>query len=432
VAGSGSPDSEGAAGARRGRAPGLGGQGLQVQQVGQAGQVEQQELQGQGRFQAGEHPALALQGHLPAGVDVGGLEAAGPVHPGPGLLGRKLQGGQGRLPGLAQQEHVPPAAGELAQKEAQVQALVQDLAQEPDHPGQVPGMQDLHEGEEHVLAGQAQEAAHVGLHQAGLAEGQGLAQERHAVAHAARGPAGDELYRAGLEVHGLQAEDLLQVRGDGRLGQHLEGVVLAAREDRGRKLVGLGGGQDEGHPGRGLLQGLEQGVEGLAGEHVGFVDDEDLVAALDGRVADVLLEAAGVVDAPVGGAVDLDDVRGHARGDLAAVLALVAGLGRGGGLAVQGLGEDPGDGGLAHPAGAAEEVGRSHPAGLGGPGQDGLDRVLPGHLGKGLGPVLGGEVGCAHDLWMYTLGGPLKRSAAFLKREGARRPPRRSFVRYTV
>ena len=67
--------------------------------------------------------------------------------------------------------------------------------------------------------------------------------------------------------------------GQGVLAQVAEHKMLAAADDGHREFVGLGGGEDEDHAFRRLLQRLEQGVEGVAGEHVGFVDDEDLVAA---------------------------------------------------------------------------------------------------------------------------------------------------------
>ena len=63
---------------------------------------------------------------------------------------------------------------------------------------------------------------------------------------------------------------------------------------------------------RRLLDGLEQRVEGLAGDLVGFVDDEDLVAVARRLVAHVLAQLAHLVDAAVGGRVDLDDVHGAA------------------------------------------------------------------------------------------------------------------------
>lgn len=58
----------------------------------------------------------------------------------------------------------------------------------------------------------------------------------------------------------------------------LQLVALAAGEDGHRHLVQLSGGEHEINMFRRLLQGLEQGVEGLSGQHVDFIDDNDLEA----------------------------------------------------------------------------------------------------------------------------------------------------------
>lgn len=62
---------------------------------------------------------------------------------------------------------------------------------------------------------------------------------------------------------------------------------------------------------------LSRAVEGFAREHVRFVDDEDLVAAFHRRVGDGLAQAAGVVDAAVGRAVDFHHVHVVAHRDAA-------------------------------------------------------------------------------------------------------------------
>ena len=74
----------------------------------------------------------------------------------------------------------------------------------------------------------------------------------------------------------------------------------------------VGGGQDEDDVRGRLLQRLEERVEGGAGEQVHLVDDVDLVAAAGRRVLDVLAQGADLLDAAVGGGVDLDDVHRRA------------------------------------------------------------------------------------------------------------------------
>ena len=83
---------------------------------------------------------------------------------------------------------------------------------------------------------------------------------------------------------------------------------LAAREDRDRDLRRFGRAEDELHVLRRLFQRLQQGVEGLAGEHVDFVDDVNLESRPAGPHVDVLPQLADLVDAAIAGAVDLQHV----------------------------------------------------------------------------------------------------------------------------
>ena len=57
--------------------------------------------------------------------------------------------------------------------------------------------------------------------------------------------------------------------------------------------------------GRRLLQGLKQRIEGRGRQHVHLVDDVNLELAMLGRILDRLAKVADLVDAIVGGGVDL-------------------------------------------------------------------------------------------------------------------------------
>jgi hypothetical protein len=56
---------------------------------------------------------------------------------------------------------------------------------------------------------------------------------------------------------------------------------------------------------RRLFDDLQQSVEALAGHHMSLVEDENLVPVTRRRVCRFLPQVAGVVDAAVGGRVDL-------------------------------------------------------------------------------------------------------------------------------
>ncbi len=172
--------------------------------------------------------------------------------------------------------------------------------------------------------------------------------------------------------------------------------MVGARADRRQHLVRLGGGEDEQDVGRRLLDELEQGVEALRRDHVGLVDDVDLVARLHRREDGALAQLAGVVDAAVGGRVDLDDVDravpGRRQG--AAGVALPARLGRGPGRAVEGAGQDARRGGLAAAPRPREEIGVVQA-----PGADRVDErlgdvLLADDFGEGLRPVFAVQREC--------------------------------------
>ena len=89
----------------------------------------------------------------------------------------------------------------------------------------------------------------------------------------------------------------------------LEVEPLAAGEYGGRDLLDLGGGQNKQQVGGRLLHDLQQGVEGVAGEHMHLVDDVDTLLQHRRRVDGLLPQAAGVVDAAVGGGVQLRHIQ---------------------------------------------------------------------------------------------------------------------------
>src|SRR5207248_2529718 len=129
-----------------------------------------------------------------------------------------------------------------------------------------------------------------------------------------------------------------------------------------------------------------------------FVDDVDLEAAAGGAIGGVFDDGADVVDAGVGGGVDLDDVDVVAAGDAEAGFTFPAGLCGGlvGFLAVKGLGEDAGHGGFAGAAGAGEEKGVGDAAGLDGALEGLGDLVLPDDLVEILRAIFARQHGVRH------------------------------------
>jgi len=298
---------------------------------------------------------------IPLRVEVAGR---GSVSPG-GLLSHSQQGK--RLGSLGHQQ-VANVLGQAVDEEAGVEAGVAHLAVEQQrvlHTGAGEGVGEAEVGlvVEHVEVGYGGLVGDV----AG-AGGRDLVEDREGVAHGAIGLAGYYLQCGVFGRYPLGLGHAPQLGGDVALGDAGEVVGLAAAKDGRQHLVLLRGGEDEDGVARRLLQGLEESVEGARGEHVHLVDDEDAVAAGGGRHLHLLGQGAHLAHTVVGGGVELDDVVADATLEVAAGVALAAGLSVGGAvLAVDGLGEDARAARLAHAARPAEEVRLGQP-----PGGDGV------------------------------------------------------------
>ena len=133
---------------------------------------------------------------------------------------------------------------------------------------------------------------------------------------------------------------------------------MGTRADGGEHLVRISGGEDEAQVRRRLLDQFEQRVEALRRDHVGLVDDVDLVARLGRGEHRALAQVTGVVDAAVTCRIEFDHVDGAAAlsGEVDAALAYATGIGRRALLAVEGAGHDARRGGLAAATGTGEEV----------------------------------------------------------------------------
>jgi hypothetical protein len=232
---------------------------------------------------------------------------------------------------------------------------------------------------------------------AGAGPGDQLVEHGQRVADRAAAGADDQREHARPDGDALGGAELLEVAHQDVRRHEPERVVVRPGPDGADDLVGLGGREDELHVLRRLLDDLEQRVEALRGDHVGLVEDEDLVPVARGGEGRALAQVAGVVDAAVAGRVDLDDVEaaGAAARELHAGLAPPAG-GVGRTLrAVEAAGEDARGGRLAAAARAGEQVGVVRLPGAQRLPERCGDVVLAHDLREGLGPVAAVQ-GCRH------------------------------------
>ena len=236
--------------------------------------------------------------------------------------------------------------------------------------------------------GETQHVAHrLGRHDAGPM-GDGLVEERERIARRAFGRAGDGGERLLVGSHPLGIADAAQVRHELVRLDAAQVEALAAGQDRDRDLADFRGGEDELGVGRRLLERLQEGVERLLRQHVDLVDDVDLVAGRDRRIADAVDDLADVVDARMGGGVHLQHVHvprfhdrlamdaeaGHVDGRLAGAVRP---------LVVEAAGEDAGGGGLADAAHAGEHPGLRDAAGVEGVREGADHRLLADQVVEG-------------------------------------------------
>ena len=153
-----------------------------------------------------------------------------------------------------------------------------------------------------------------------------LVEHGQRIAHgAAAGTHGQPQHtRLGLDM--LVAADSLQIRPHDLLRHQTERIMVGARADGADHLVGFGGGEDEHDMFRWLLHDFEQCVEALRRDHVGLVEDEDLVAVAGRGETGAFAQFTGVIHAVVRGGVDFDHVdgTGTAGGQIATALAFAA------------------------------------------------------------------------------------------------------------
>ena len=102
--------------------------------------------------------------------------------------------------------------------------------------------------------------------------------------------------------------------------------TLGAREHGLRHFLRVRRGQNKKHMLRRFLQCFQERVEGFCRQHVHFVDDVDFAFAHAWRKAHLLTDASDLVDAAVGGGVDLDHVEKTVFVDGTTVFAGVAGF----------------------------------------------------------------------------------------------------------
>ena len=219
--------------------------------------------------------------------------------------------------------------------------------------------------------------------------GHQLIEHRQGVSHRAAARTHDEGQDALSHADVFLGAQGRQIRAKDVRRDEAERVVVGTRADRTDDALRFRRRENELDMLGRLLDELEQRVEALVRDHVGLVDDEDLVAVAHRREGGAFTQVTRVVDAAVRGRVDLDDVErtGAAGGQLAAGFALAARGVRGTLRTVQTARQDARGRCLAASARPREQVRVCHAIRA----QRRLERLrhvlLPDHLVEGVGAI---------------------------------------------
>ncbi len=320
-----------------------------------------QQFQVQARGRGADHVGEGVVDQVRGARGAREAEAACLVaHPGRLVLGHRAQSACARLTGGAQDQEVAEPLEQVLHEPAGLVTGGHDPLDHVEERGAVRGRDRVHRVVEERRVGEAQQRdrAVVG-HPRLIGARHQLVEHGQGVAHRSAAGADHQVEHASGDGDVLRLAQRLQVRAqDGRRHQP-ERVVVRPRPDGADHLLRLRGREDEAHVRRRLLDQLEERVEALGGDHVGLVQDEDLVAVARGGESGALAQLASVVHAVVRRGVDLDHVHraGASARELDAGRAGAAGRVRGPLLAVEAAREDARGGGLAAAARPREQVG---------------------------------------------------------------------------
>ena len=241
----------------------------------------------------------------------------------------------------------------------------------------------------HLIGGNLALAAQIGMRDR-------LIENRQPVAHRSFGCRRDHRQCFGFGADVFGCADHCKMFSQQRCLDAAQIEPLAAAEHGHRQLVDLGGGEEKLHMRRRLFQRLEQRIERVAAEHVDFIDNINLVARRDRRIAHRLDNFAHVVHPGVAGGVHFDHIDMPPLGNRHAGIADPARIDRRAALliganTVKRLGDQPCGTGLAHPAHAGHQEGMGQPVALDRIAQRLHHRVLAEQLGERLRAVFARE-----------------------------------------
>ena len=272
---------------------------------------------------------MPLEQQLPQAMQGREAELRGPVGQRFAFLGG-LAGAGDVAPGL-QQGHGMNQFHQPAHERKRLDAKCVKIAHGAQQGGRLALQQQRQQPAHRSAVGQAQHLAHLcgrdqrrALAHFGVRDR--LIEDREPVARRPFGRLGDQRQRIGFGRDAFRLDHMGEMSREQIRRDAAQIETLASRQNRHRHLVHLGRGEQELHMRRRLFQRLQQGVEGVLGEHMDFVDDVDLVARRHGGIAHGLNDFAHVVHAGMAGGVHFHHVDMAAFGNCPAGFADAAGV----------------------------------------------------------------------------------------------------------
>ena len=339
---------------------------------------------------------------------------------------------------LADNQAAEPGKQVVAEP-SDIRPLAVEVVKEPVDGIQVTAKQCRAQFGEQAMADESEDIHHLGRGHFPVAVREYLIEQTEPVANGTGGFADDHVHRFRLDLDPFLGSQSVEMIGKFLMTEPFQFIALAPGQDGQGNLVRFGGGEHEIHMGWGFLQGLQQGVEGLGGKHVHFVDNDDFVTGTCRQETNLFLQFADFLNTAVRRAVHFLKIDAGPLGNLPAGAALVARFAGRTLFAVQGFGHDAGEGGLAGAPHPAEQEGVRNPS-LGQGVLQGADHgLLTDDLGKTLRSGFSGEdeVGQNGNRWSMIVAAaepvPCGREghhAGLRKKRIARHPCTHKEVRY--
>ena len=186
-----------------------------------------------------------------------------------------------------------------------IETLGQNFIEGLEAEGIIAGEEMFHKGETVFIVQHVEVADHIGIFHIRSAKCHRLVENGQSIPHCSVCLVGDDVQGFVVDIYALFSRNHTQVLHDVIHRNPVEVVGLAAGEYGRENLVLLGGCKYENGVCRRLLEGFEEGIEGLLREHMHLVYDIDTVFAHLRRHPDLVHKGLDVFHSVVGCGIEL-------------------------------------------------------------------------------------------------------------------------------